>query len=399
MKDETSKCEMILYEHCETIHRDPLYRLSVKKSSYFDMFENIQIDYYNTLEDVGHTRTGEYDRTEAVQQLDNKYREIAEHYVIESRLDKVYLHHDHDDKRSDFLSTLIDKIIIAGSSLKWQLFVIRTKERTIDSYHLPYTLIDQLIDSIQNNENHKETMFSTYDGEENVSDYHDMPYFCVTFVWNDTEHVSTLYVSFVSQQDVFHKTIIKEDEDDEIRNNIYQHSIQYYKNVRELLYPCSVCPLMNFDVSTRSISLTIRPYDYKSVWIVFDTTDVFPYERTVPYIDTTFLRLIKDVRRICTNEHHCKRLQLIYEEQFRNKLKRLISEKTKSNNKSNNILNDLWEKDADEIENTVNRYTPLGLLFHVLGTTNSCLHFNNARTSDMTTRFHTSFVKEQQFSV
>ena len=80
-------------------------------------------------------------------------------------------------------------------------------------------------------------------------------------------------------------------------------------------------------------------------------------------------------------------------------MKRLISEKNKTNNKSNNILNDLLDKDADEIERTVNRYTPLGLLFHVLGTTNSCLHFNNARTSDMMTRFHTSFAKEQQFSV
>ena len=141
---------------------------------------------------------------------------------------------------------------------------------------------------------------------------------------------------------------------------------------------------MVYDAPTKAISLTVREYDYKSTWIVLDTTDngIPPM---LPYIDTTLLCTIKKLHRLRLSKQYNDRLARIYTDEFENKLKRLINES--ENTVLNNLLVVVDSQFENKVNNEVNLRTPLGILFAVLGLIDSTVHFKNSKNSSNFTNF------------
>ena len=84
------KCDIVLFEHCETLYRDPMYCFWIEVSEYSKHYNNIQLDYYNTCESIGYGKEDTYNREDAVKTLDNDYYRIAEHYILDNNLAKIY---------------------------------------------------------------------------------------------------------------------------------------------------------------------------------------------------------------------------------------------------------------------------------------------------------------------
>ena len=165
--------------------------------------------------------------------------------------------------------------------------------------------------------------------------------------------------------------------------------------------------------------LNICIYDYERIWIFLDTTDTLPTETFQcprPYIDTCFLKVLKDIniftkllrnRNDATSKLFNKKIQffkdICYEQVFK-KMKRLLMEMEHNNIKDSTFSKvydhtyALFEKSVDfdviikKIETEINLKSPLGILFNVLGTIEDIILFNNTTKTINTSRSEKSLL-------
>ena len=438
IRNDERKCEFVLYEYCNTLFRDPMYRFLIKPSDYSDTYTNIQIDYYNTCEKIGY-RNETYNRANAVRSLDQRYYQIAEHYMIDSKISKVYLHKDStlSDLSTDtyFNKKMVEPLIDPSTNvtLLWKIMNIQTKS-TRSNIHFLKQLIDKLIKIIENQQNHKETVLDDYFETDRKSVDTDNLSFSVTFRWKNTTSVSVLYVCDVIDAYKNTKTTftreeeysLKNEDNDTVLRTIKNHTLKYYSGINQLMDPCwSMSSLVRFDLPRPRneytnfgvhCDLNSRKYDYERLWIVFDTTDNVPsdtFRCPIPYIDTSFLKVLNDLSIVTTlfkneeNKLYNKKIQFftdICNEQVFKKMQRLMNETEHNDSVLSDVYNDtrdLLENNIDKIiekiETELNMKSALGLLFHVLGTTEDIIHFNDTTKPINSSRFEKSFLSLIRF--
>ena len=103
IRNDERKCEFVLYEYCNTLFRDPMYRFLIKPSDYSDTYTNIQIDYYNTCEKIGY-RNETYNRANAVISLDKLIKIIENQQNHKETVLDDYFETDRKSVDTDNLS-------------------------------------------------------------------------------------------------------------------------------------------------------------------------------------------------------------------------------------------------------------------------------------------------------
>ena len=177
------------------------------------------------------------------------------------------------------------------------------------------SLVDVFICIIESDLNHKETVLSDYFKQHYVTIDNDSRSLSVMFHWKNNTHVSVLYICDISED--YDKKITNEDAslsenkeeyNETVIHNITDHTLKYYAGIKQLMDPCwNVSKLIRFDLPKPfkdntnfgvHCDLNIRIYDYERIWIFLDTTDTLPTEKFQcprPYIDTCFLKVLKDI--------------------------------------------------------------------------------------------------------
>ena len=438
IRDDERKCEFVLYEYCNTPFRDPMYRFMIKPSEYSDTYMNIQIDYYNTCEKIGY-RNETYNRADAVRILDQKYYQIAEHYMLDNKISKVYLHKDSSlpslDTDAYFNKKMVEPLIDPGTknvTFLWKIMNIQTKSTRSNAEFLK-KLVDRLIKIIENQQNHKETVLNDYFETAVTSLDKDTFSFSATFHWKNTTSVSVLYICDVTDAYKKNKTTFtkeeenswKNEENDTVLRAIKNHTLKYYSGINQLMDPCwSMSSLVRFDLPKPRnehtnfgvhCDLNSRKYDYERLCIVLDTTDNMPsdsFRCPVPYIDTSFLKVLNDLSIVTTlfqneeNTLYKKKIQFftdICNDQVFEKMKRLLKETEHNDSTLTDVYNDTHgsleniDRTIEKIETELNMKSALGLLFHVLGTTEDIIHFNNTTKHINSSRFEKSFLSLIRF--
>ena len=438
IRDDERKCEFVLYEYCNTPFRDPMYRFMIKPSEYSYTYTNIQIDYYNTCERIGY-RNDTYNRADAVRSLDQKYYQLAEHYMLDNKISKVYLHKDSSLSTLDtdvyFNKKMVEPLIDPGTknvTFLWKIMNIQTKS-TRSNMDFLKRLVDSLIKIVENQQNHKETVLNDYFETAGMSLDKDTLSFSATFHWKNTASVSVLYICDVTDAYNNNKTTFtkqeeiswKNEENDTVLRAIKNHTLKYYSGINQLMDPCwSTSSLVRFDLPKPRnehtnfgvhCDLNSRRYDYERLWIVLDTTDNTSsdsFRCPVPYIDTSFLKVLNDLSIVTTlfqneeNTLYKKKIQFftdICNDQVFKKMKRLLNEIEHNDSTLSDVYNDTHgsleniDRTIEKIETELNMKSALGLLFHVLGTTEDIIHFNNTTKHINSSRFEKSFLSLIRF--
>ena len=106
-------CDIVLYEQCTSQTCDPIYRFGICPTVYMNKYECLQIDYYNTC------------LNSSVSELSNRYEHIAEHYIIDNTLSKIYLknHNSIEYIKNDsyFKKKIIEKLLNPISNVTFEL--------------------------------------------------------------------------------------------------------------------------------------------------------------------------------------------------------------------------------------------------------------------------------------
>ena len=432
-KDESS-CNFVLYEQCDSVSRDPMYRFAVHDSTYFPKYSNLQIDYYNTCLPIGYDQTSRmYNRDNAVKYLDQNYNSICEHYMLENKLSHIYLHKNNVLNNDTYFNKTVLNPLISPSidvTVQWKFCTIVTKKSlTNPPLNIIHSILTNVIDTINKNKDIERTEFKNYYETEIVRETKDLGSFCVIFYWKN-KTTSKLYIIDVPSDhtdlddDEHHKPIQKEtDESIDFFLRVKHHSFMHYDGIQSLMDPCytSRSSLIRFEVPKEKndsenfgtfCDLTTRKYTHKHVWIVLNTTDCFirdPFLCTIPYIDDTFIEILNDLRmihraqNIRDNDTSIKRMNYFKElcyEYVVSKIKRLSDESTESTctNDTENLKNismDLFPENLDGFIVKLtehNEKTSIGKLFRLLGHNKNIVFFNSNVSEHSMTRFYHYFV-------
>ena len=430
LKEDKNKCEFVLYEMCNSLYRDPMYRFETKSSDYSSNYMNLQIDYYNTCARLGYDIRSKYNRENAVTHLNNNYQNIAEHYIIDNKLSKVYLHNRDKSNILDtdvYFDTNMIKVMINPQTVVtmiWKIYVIRCK---VNNTNIE-SLIQTLVKHIESDPKHDKTVLKNYDNTTELNTVKDMPSFCITFHWKNSTNTSTVYLCKVSDEHVFEKETLSIDtqiqtEPENIFEIMKQNAFENYAGIRHLMDHCwSKSSLVQFDLPKQNntvnfgtkCDLSIRKYDYDRIWIIIDTTDSDEFLCPKPYIETSFLRLLNDMDILLellkngNNElmrMYFKKQEFLREissQQVLNKMQRLMNECNESESKCESIRDVyreceiMFNNDKEElmkiIEHKINSQSFLGKLFHVLGTMDNIIQFNETAKSTVMSRFEKSMM-------
>jgi len=202
-----------------------------------------------------------------------------------------------------------------------------------------------------------------------------------------------------------------------------QNVFENYAGIRHLMDHCwSKSSLVQFDLPKQNntvnfgtkCDLSIRKYDYDRIWIIIDTTDSDEFLCPKPYIETSFLRLLNDMDILLellkngNNElmrMYFKKQEFLREissQQVLNKMQRLMNECNESESKCESIRDVyreceiMFNNDKEElmkiIEHKINSQSFLGKLFHVLGTMDNIIQFNETAKSTVMSRFEKSMM-------
>ena len=419
---DKTKCEVVIYEMCNTLYRDPMYRFALHPSGYSNSIENLQIDYYNTTSKIGYD-TGSYARSDAVKVLDTKYRFITEHYLIDNKLSKIYLHSADFaiEKDNYFMSNMVKMLINPTEqniSMQWTLYSIQTKVKE-NNHAAVLTMVEKLIRCIQSHDDIENVRFKDYHGVSDLDCIADAESFNVIFTWK-SKNTSELFVCTVHDDHITEVPDNESENDTSETERIKCHVLNNYSGIKQLLDPCAMkSSLVHFDLPKQTANrfgvrcdLSVRKYTYKRIWVILDTSDYTPehkFECPFPYIDTSFLKsyhdlsIVSQLLKTSTPNNiyvmYQKRVDFLknicYEQVFE-KLKRLINENCFLDSTSilQSLSNDFSEQFPDNLQSIINeietynkKKTVLGKLFLVLGTVDNIIMFNNTETDNILTRF------------
>ena len=431
VRSENTDCRFVLYEHCETPSRDPMYRFAVHDSGYHPMYKNLQIDYYNTCLPIGYVNASHtYKREDAVQQLNDSYHTICEHYMLEHKFSRIYFHNSnllHNDIYFDLciVSPLVSPSVDINVRLKF--YTICTKKnhdnRSKGTY-ISNDIVTGLIDKVKKETDCIGTEIKNYHETEVLQTTNGVDAFVVSFVWKKNNTRSKLFVINIPTEHIneteTYEPIHEEVSSTDLFISAKKHSYMYYQGVQSLIDPCwSTSALVQFDVPkdhrvTDSFGtfcdLTIQKYAHEHVWVVLDTTDTSTedtFSCPFPYIDTTFLEVLNDFKIIRKTQNVndnreidlCnKRIQFFTQtcyDQVISKLNRLLEESGESGCTSDltalrDSSMDLFPDRIDEFLvklNTQNKKSSLGKLFQMLGYNRSIVNFNSNVSHPLSTRF------------
>ena len=432
LKEGKNNCEFVLYETCNTLYRDPMYRFQTKTSDYSTNYTNLQIDYYNTCLRLGFNGSSlKYNREHAVSYLNSNYENIAEHYILDNKLSRIYLHyHDRSnvlDTDSYFNSNMIHLLIDPSTaiSMVWKIYIIRTKVKSTNIEGIVQTLVKH----VESNEKHDKTVLKNYDENEELKTVKNLSSFSVIFHWKNNKNTSTVYVCQISDEHIIDTEISTNLETQTEPENIFeivkQHAFENYTVIKQLMDPCwSKSSLVHFDLAKQNnnsnfgvrCDLSVRKYDYNRIWIILDTTDSDEPSYPNPYIDTSFLKILNDMSIILEllkdgnkdyMDMYIKKHEFLREissQQVLNKMQRLVNECIESEH-VNNVYKEsqvlFTHNNIDElvklIEQKLNKQSCLGKLFYVLGTMDNIIQFNETEKSTVMSRFEKSLLRMFRF--
>ena len=345
-------CDIVLYEQCTSQTCDPIYRFGICPTVYMNKYECLQIDYYNTC------------LNSSVSELSNRYEHIAEHYIIDNTLSKIYLkkHNNIEYIKNDsyFKTKIIEKVINPNDNITFELLysTLSTQHNKTESNNNLNFVIKAIISTIKANEHYEHMNITDIDNneimnenDENNEKNENNEYtksLITTVTWQNSEYTSTIYIREISSQ-IFNEqnndnhsnhNIHDLNESNELYKNIKEWVLQHYVKLNEIMTPCL---FSHWSLNT-TCSLTPCNYTHRCLWFIIDTSiDTSTNECHLPYIDTTFLSMLHNINilqklipyKLDELSYMKQRLDFfryIWQEQIIGKLLRLVDENSGINN-------------------------------------------------------------------
>ena len=226
------RCDVVVYQRCSTCKSDPMYRFRVHSTEdYASKFDTLQIDYYNTCLT---------DRTSV--ELEHSYQNIAEHYLIENSISKIFLKPSSNDLGKDpYMLRLIDLLKTPSETVSVQFLyrVVRTKQGRVSEE--PETelkdVIEVIIDELTKVDAFARTKITNHNNKE-VESIDKLRRFTVIFYWSNTEHTSSIYVTESTKEHTEEPPAVSFDPTNGRTKNVTDWILKNYHTLRDLTNPC-----------------------------------------------------------------------------------------------------------------------------------------------------------------
>ena len=400
-------CDIILYEQCITETCDPFYRFGICPTTY--KYESLQIDYYNTC------------LNSSVSELNKNYQNIAEHYIIDNTISKIYLKKNNSSKdlKKDvyFRTKIMQKLINPNEDVTCELLYTTlytqgyNKTNNTNKFQ---QVIRTILEIVQEDIHYSSMNIHNMDNNEVITQteqYKNATSLVITINWLKSTHTSTIYIREILAETLAKQNIINHNDQNTLKdsnqmyNDIKQWVLQHYIQLNEIMTPCL---FSHWSLNT-SCTLTPCNYTFRCLWFILDTSNYNNphFLCPMPYIDTTFLKLLHCINtlqklmpyKLYELSYMAQKLNFlkynVCQEQILGKIARLIEENSTHDiiTKVYNEITILFQRNRVNeiiplIETNINTKSFLGKLFHILGTKNSTLHVTNSKNSDILENFH-----------
>ena len=169
---------------------DPFYRFGICPTTY--KYESLQIDYYNTC------------LNSSVSELNKNYQNIAEHYIIDNTISKIYLKKNNSTKdlKKDmyFQTKIMQKLINPNEDVTCELLytTLYTQDYNKTNNTNKFQQVIQTILEIVQEDTHYSSMhIHNMDNNEVITQreqYKNATSLVITINWLKSTHTSTIYI-------------------------------------------------------------------------------------------------------------------------------------------------------------------------------------------------------------